>query len=291
MGNFEENIFELIPKVMAAPLTSEINERIKEPQEWLDMKRENSYDQVNRMLADIQEGQTTYGIQNWLRRLVNPAMVEANLQEIESSEIESLQYVNFTSEAASKVAGKEINRPILMFSDISEYQNFSIKLRGEPGVASRGMNIPRSLFPSGQLHETGLIISTDNKEFINHEIFHSIDPNSEERRGYDRILTEMFAYYQQIIVEADLKHYGHLSKPEDGPWGTLSREIDETYLDKYLEDTNEKLSDEELKQLMKDIVAAIRSICEKEGHIKAQRAIVKSKTIEELFRLSALDYL
>lgn len=288
MVNFKEDTLGLQnTKEIVEPLASEINNKIEEPQEWLDMERENSYDQVGLMFADIQEGQTAYGIQNWLRKLVNPYIVEANLPEIESSEIESLQYVNFFSETASKVAGKEIMRPILMFSDISEYQNFSIKLRGKSSAASRGMNIPGSLFSSGPLHKTGLIISTDNKEYNNHEVFHSIDPNLEERLGYDRILTEMFANYQQIIVEANLKYYRHLPKPEDGPWGTLSREIDETYLDKFLEDTDEKLSNEEFKQLMKDIVAVIRSIYEKNGHIETQRTIAKSKTIEELFRFSA----
>ena len=121
-----------------------------------------------------------------------------------------------------------------------------------------------------------------NKDFIIHEIYHSIDPSIKERKGYDRILEEMFAYYQQTIVQADLKQYSHLADPKEGPWGTLSRVIDETYLERYLSESDKKLSKEEFSKLMKDIVSTIRSIAESKGHIEAQRAIAKSKTIEEL---------
>ena len=287
MNNFEKSIS--LPEINKENEMHGIPEgdnKKEEPQPWLDMNREESYDKVNMMFADIQDGLTDYGIQNWLRELANQHIGEDAINKIKSEEVESLKYLNFTSESASQVAGKEIKRPVLLFSNIGEYQNFSIKLRGESSAASRGMNIPGSVFSQGDLQKTGLIIATDNKEFINHEIFHSIDPNSEKRQGYDRILNEMFAYYQQIIVEANSKHYSHLANPEDGPWGTLSRTIDESYINNYLEDfkdINARLSKEELDKLMKEIVSAIRLVYEKKGHLEAQRTIAKSNTIEELF--------
>jgi hypothetical protein len=264
----------------------EVTEKREEAQEWLDQKREAAYVELKKNFTDLEQSGGTEAVQKWFTDFFNPALIEAGIEPLKPEDVQSLRYLEVISESATRIAGKEIARPVLIFTNIGEYQRFSTRLQGKQGMASRGMNLPRDMFAEGDLlRETGLLIATGNKAFIGHEIRHSIDPNLELRKGYDSILDEAFAYYQQDIVEACLKGYAHLTKPEDGPWRTLAGSIGgEIYGETYAKNAEKKLTSEELKKLTQDVVTAIRSISEKRGHLETQRLLVQTKSIDELLK-------
>ncbi|MBI2483618.1 hypothetical protein HYV71_00335 [Candidatus Uhrbacteria bacterium] len=263
-------------------------EKREEPQEWLDQKREAAYAEFGKILSELEESGGVEGVQKWYADFFNPALTEAGLEPLKPEDVQSLRYLDVISESSSRIAGKEIRRPVLIFTNIGEYQRFSSRLQGEHGMSSRGMYLPRDIFAEGDLlRETGLLIATGNKEFIDHEVRHSIDPNLEARKGYDGILDEAFAYYQQDIVEGRSEAYRHLAKPEDGPWRRFAGSIGgEIYGETYSKGAEKKLSSDELAKLSQDVVAAIRSISEKSGHVETQRILAQTKSIEELLRLA-----
>ena len=239
----------------------------KESEPWLDKKREKAYKGLIDNLDIIQKTGGDQSIQETFSHMFG----------LELGDVKSLKYIKVQSSSASEVADTEITRPVFIFLDISEYQNFSKKLQGESGMSSSGMIISS---------EKGvpIIIATPNKSFISHEVRHTVDPNVNKREKENQILDELFAYYQEIIVEAELKQYSHLKNPQDGPWNKL---INAVGLDIYHEKIEGEvdLSVEDYKEKTRDVVESLRLFAEKYGHIVAQRAILKSKTIEEFMDL------
>ncbi len=253
----------------------------QEGEPWLDLEKEKAYEDL---LSGIDSIEMAGG-----KKAIQEAFIKVfNAYDLKTEEIGSLEYVKVESVSASEVAGKKIIRPIFIFFDISEFQELSKKIRGDAGMSSRGMVIAGSNFPEDSLlHKTGLIIATSGINFISHEIRHTIDPNLEKRVGEDIILNELFGYYQKTIIEADLKKYAHIKNPEDGPWNTLTQEVgQDIYYNKAKKNT--KLSFEQYKDKAKEAVNALRLVVQKRGHIEAQRAILQSKTLEELMELSKI---
>jgi len=109
--------------------TKKIFEDKMKPQEWLDQDREKAYEKLELIFSNLEKTGGEDGIRQWFLKIFNPALVEAEVPEISLTNLKSLQYVNCISQSSTEVAGQEINRPILMFSSISEFQNFSEKFK------------------------------------------------------------------------------------------------------------------------------------------------------------------
>mgnify|MGYP001593456388 FL=1 len=255
-------------------------ERIEaSPQKWLDEQRENAF----RIWEEAFEQMSPGNIKQWVRDAFNPVLQENGRDIVGPDDLKSLQYIKAKSITASNISGKEIARPVLFFSDIGEYQKFSVKIQGQGGMASRGMAIPGESFADERLRETSLIISVGDKELISHEILHTIDPNLHKRHGYDRLLAEAFAYYQTEIINRDLQGFQHLENPEDGPWNFLARTIGgKEYWEKYVQEEEEKISEEEFRQKAEGVCGSIRKIQARLGHLETQRAIVQMENLEQL---------
>lgn len=256
------------------------NAEKKEEEELVDEEKELAYKQILEYFEDAKKNGGDRAIQEIFANMFDSAFKEWGKGGLKPEEVSSLVLAEIHSKSASEVAGREIVRPVFIFRNVSELQNFSVKLQGKEGASSRGLVISGTLYPEDQLiHKTGLIVSMDANDFLSHEVRHSADCNYDNRIGADKLLAELFAYYQKAIVEANLKGYRHLENPEDGPWQRLARESTIDY---------ERRSDEigvpegEYIKLGQRAADAARRIAEKFGHIEAQRAIMKSKTIEDL---------
>lgn len=251
------------------------------PQEWLDSEREKHFEDLMDIFEKIQEERGDTGIREWFRNVFNPALKYEGMKEIDLDDIKSLNIAFINSESASQIAKQTITRPVLLFSDIGEYQNF---IKNFTSTASRGCNFPGSLFQeNGPLCKTGLLISTNSKEYISHEIKHSIDPNLEKREGIDRVLEELFAHYHSSVVEVDLETFSHLKNPTDGPWNSLLKTLtDELYINNYIEDYGEESIKNNIVEQINDLIFKIRNFSNNNGHIETQRVIAESKTIKEL---------
>ncbi len=301
--------------IYGSGLESDKNEKTKESGEvWLNKEKENAFEEVLNILRDIErlaeeeaekelrdkgiidsdviektkEDARKEAIHKSFLYIFNPRFEASGAGPLSLSDIKSLEYAEINSISASQVAGKDITRPLFIFFNTSEFQKFSVKLQGKHGMSSRGLVVPPSGFSQeSSLGKTGLIIATAGKEFISHEIRHTIDPNLDKRSGRDKILEELFGYYQEEIIDAKLSQYSHLAKPQDGPWRWLSRTISQ---DMYYENIKDEdnISLEEYKDLAKQASDAARLVSEKYGHIETQKAILKSNTLKEFIELAKI---
>ncbi len=260
-------------------------------QNWLRQDREMSYARLGLMFDNLFDQGGVEAVQQWLLDYFNPFIEQMGREPLKLEDVKSLTISHAVSKSATEIAGQEISRSLLLFTDTGEYQRFSSRLQGEAGMASRGMNIPRELFSEGDiLHETGLLIASPNKVFIGHEILHSIDPHLGQRKGYDRLIEEAFAYYTEEIVNANPKHYAHLKDPAEGPWRFLANSISgESYWQKYSQEAEGKLTMDAFHTRAHEISQAIRNMSDTFGHVEAQRMLVATKTVEELLELSNTD--
>jgi hypothetical protein len=268
------------PTVSEAPaVQKEINEKI-EPQEWLDQEREQAFDEVMETFENMKkEGEAEP--QKWFVEFFNPALQYLGKEPLTLEDVSSLRVVKVTSESASQIAGKEINRPIFLFTDIAQYQKFSKLLQGTAG--SRGMNL-KGIFAEGSaLEKTGMLISVPAPDFIGHEVRHSIDPHLGERGGWNGVLDEAFAYYQDTIVTAKPENFKHLSNPEDGPWNSLRFNLEN---DISLRKKVNGQTEDEYKALCRSVVETLRDLHDRFGAIEAQRKLVQCKDVESLLTLS-----
>ena len=241
-----------------------------EGEPWLDQEREKAYSkQIKDFSQEVLGEDQQEVIRSWFSKIFG----------IDAKDLSSFTYLQIESKSSSEIAGREIVRPFFLFSKTSEFQKFTKKISGH--MDSRGMVIPGDIFPEKSgFYTTGMLVVTNDKEAMSHEIRHSIDPYLDQRKGENIILSELFGFYQKCILEdIDPKD------EEDKRWKLLEERINARVYYETIKDEFDG-SYEEFKQKVKESVYIVKSLTEKLGHIETQRAIIKSKTIQELIELS-----
>lgn len=273
-----------VSKELNGPDLPKISEQIEESaegvQSWLDREREEAYKGVRDYFLEIMgEGtveEKERNIRKWWLEFCNKSFASNKVELLKPEHVESLLVIDYKSEAASKIAGKEISRPMIVYTDLKEYKEFASRFNGVEDT-SAGMNIWGGNFHSeSPFHKTGLIVTVAAEENMNHEILHSIDPHVDTRKGPDGILCEAFTFYQDRIVEAD-------GSIEEGFW-RLTKMMSHYYHD-YGQDADPPMSPEEFKEYCGRISQALQKIREQQGDLETQRLLVQTKTVEDLLRL------
>ncbi len=258
----------------------------KEPESWLNMEREGVFAKEIEFFENIiktEEG----GVE--LRRIFlmmfNGPIVEAGRPALTSEELSSLEYVAVTSTGCSEISGHKIERPILLFGDTSEFDNFYKRLTGELG--SGGFHLQGNVFDKNSgWSKTGLIITTNNRDFITHEVRHTVDPYIGERTGTDSMIEEAFGYYQEMVTDC-FSGKRQAGDPINGPWVMLQTAITGvSYYEKYFPDAEQRPTYEEFQEAGEVLVKKIRSLHETLGPLETQRILAKTKTIEEILRVT-----
>ncbi|HJN84710.1 MAG TPA: hypothetical protein QF873_00125 [Patescibacteria group bacterium] len=265
-------------KQRQAEVAIEKKEEVEGAQEWLDQDREAAYAELIKQFK-VEEAKGPDAIKEWFAAFVNPAIEAKGAPPISTEDLKSLMFIEVTSDSASEIAGQDINRPVILFQDIGEFQRFSIKVQGEKGMASRGMNIAPSAFDKDSIYaKTGLLIGTPMVDFIGHEVRHSIDPHVGQREGYNAILDEAFAYYHDEVATKD-------RSPEQAFNALRANFGSDFYYEHFAVDAETPLTREQYGELTGEVVDMIRSLKESVGDVEAQRAVVQAKTIDELRQL------
>lgn len=191
----------------------------RQPQPWLNRRREVAYDVVAKTLrGQIESGNTTpYAA----FKALLPSLATTWRQRLDASLTAedrggfALRVVR--SPHLSEVAGYPIVRPVFVVSDDKVYRKVDAVLRTSPaprilwpdeqqearqqsntGIHAHGRAIPIDL-PGADISGLDMVIARDNPDTIEHETRHTVDP--QKRTGYDRILEEMFAYYEQHVIK------------------------------------------------------------------------------------------
>lgn len=168
----------------------------------------------------------------------------------------------FTS--AQLVAGRIIQRPIFVHSEA-----MNEKLQKFIATEGIGFFMSGSFFPGVPLwQDTGIIVSTDKPEAIDHEMRHSIEPFL--RTGYDRLLSELFAYYDFYI---------------NSP-GIVNMVGSENYYENYSAQASQRISQEEWSVLVRKCVDKARKLRVQFGDIRTQRMIICAKTVKDFLSLA-----
>lgn len=243
-------------------------------QEWLDQKREASFVEYAEYARDLLLEGGDDAVQKWFIDMFQPALKSVGREALTIEDVNSLVIGLIKSESASRIAGTSIERPIMMFTDFSQFSKFQEKVFGKTGAG--GMILAGENFIEGTfLRDTGLVIGTRNVSFTDHEILHSIDPHVGTREGVNNILTEAFAFYEEVIASKETLL--------ESNWLSFMRRLsDESYYVAAQERGDTDTTLEGYQATVNTVVKAIKSLTERYGHTKTQRILVQTKTIEEL---------
>jgi hypothetical protein len=251
-------------------------------QEWLDKKREATFAELNSIFKNLEQTGGQEAVRQWLQDTFNPLLQQAGRESISMEDLSSMHYLDYRCEPASEVAGQEIRRPVFIFDTDAQYDKFSELFFNEPDD-SEGC-IMRWQSDDEILKETGIIISKPYKGTVDHETLHTVDPHVIDRTGINQLLlTEAFALYQEAVINNLDGAYAHIEPGPDRPWQLLSIRLN-SYQDLHKQyDPDSTLNRKQFEGLVKNIVNALRTIAEREGHLETQRKIARTKTLEELF--------
>jgi hypothetical protein len=264
------------------------------PEPWLNMDHEWEQCQLRQELeqANAREG----GLADWIIDLFGEAVLAQRGTPLRREELSSLRLLIHTARVATEVAGTLIERAVLNFRNVGEYQRFCESWRGPGVMNSRGMRVPlvgnSLLITCGPMNDAeeqdaqagivGLLVDS-GRNCAEHEILHDIDPSEQFRKGYHHLLREAFAYYHACIVEPK----GRTAGP-DALWHRYVESIVSSEGDgeKLAEDMppEKRLSRDEFRELCCVTAAAIRALAERVGNLQTQRILVTCETLQQLFR-------
>lgn len=249
----------------------------KEPGEpWLDQEREQAFKTLSGAFKDMVEGpEGLAAFQRWFVDFFNVTIEAAGRPALTVNDIQSVVVVEATSGSANMVAGKELKRPVIVFNDLRELQNFAYVLTGsESGRHARGFVIsPKSFGDEPVLGKTGMIFSFGVGEGASHEIRHTIDPYVHKRE--DHLIDEAFAYFSECFSkDEDLRN--------DMNWKRLISNV------RASESTNhaasarggETASDERMNRFIK----ALKAYAQGKTLVQVQRFLVQCRSVEELVK-------
>lgn len=294
LAAYAEETREAKPEATAAGTDSVHNETVnrnersmEEPQPWLDYSRERAYEALNRSWGEVFQDKAYLG--KWLEAYANQFAEVLGNEKITAADVSEAVFMKVSSENASAVAGQKIVRPMFVFKDFAQYQKFATAIQGEAGLSSRGMNVTGKIL-ADEFANTSTIFATNNQEFADHEIMHSIDPHVLTRTGYDNLLSEMLAYYGKEIIESNPKGWQHLQNPADGPWKGLAGSAGGlSYYESYSQTADSPLSQQDWIELSNQAAAALRTYAEKHGHIEAQRLLARSADLPSFFQAAGAE--
>ncbi len=269
----------------SSPETAEITEPEIEageehPQEWLNMRRERAYAAVtDEIRTNMERGRSAGDL---LASVVRNGTHYTHLGTVERfkslspQELDTIRCYDVHSVYASQVAGTKITRPMFVIEDAATYR----KLESTYGLTegtSDGVALPDIVFNDlPNWRDISVVLSRNNDRAIRHEIQHSIDPNLSKRKGYDRIVGELFAYVagdrdKNVINWAGVER-GVLSSSYHGKY---SGQVPE----------QQQYSYDEWKTKVAEALAKVKEMVDGMGELRAMRRLATVKTLDELLSL------
>ena len=247
----------------------EQRESESQEQPWLNKDREEAYKVLSEGLP--KQDETT--VHKWLSDLANHNKADKNAPEFTYEDFNSAAVINVLSEGASKIAGREIVRPVIIFSDFDQFNRFASVWGGnKEGFVMEGSN-----FKEGDIFKkTGLIFTNRKLEAIGHEIIHTIDPYIEDRKSFHSSIGELAAQIHGLR--------GDTGKIDNSDW-ELFVTIMGGYYEQYAKDTNVGeilLSKDEYTDVLKKMTEKLKLYYNESGYVELQRKLLQYKTIREI---------
>jgi hypothetical protein len=285
LGKLQNIITErtLSPLLKTPPIISKSQDRTPEispekeehsPESWLDLQREDAYEQQVLFFEDLYTQFGDAGAQAVVMHMFNEALRAEGKPELIDNDIKSLRYATVSSESLSRIAGKSIRRPVLIFTDINELLRFHDRIFDDTDAA--GFYIPGESFPEEHImRKTGILFARNKEREILHELRHSIDPHVGTRKGIDGLVSEAFAYYHEYPRDQDI------------PWDTIKKLIcgKNYYEDFYKYDDMNKPSLYEFESKAGELINGLKTLHTKMTSLDFQRLLISIKTFAEFVEL------
>lgn len=261
----------------------------KQTYKFINQDKEIAYKKLESILTKL-ESKGPNKTRELLLDLLNTAREQDGDAPIDKELLNEVGLKIVTSDSASQIAKQTITRPVFIFKSLNAFKKFISVLRNIPvqNVTTRAFVTTLNLqIDKEKTTQVELIISTaTDQDHIAHEIRHTIDPLLHERIGYDRILSEVFAYYWEAVIAKK-----NSTDPEK-VWRNLRAAIwsdKDGYFKEYSTEASKKITFEEYGNLTGKIIEAVKKIHQKTGdHLETQRIIGKIKTLGELFQMTNL---
>ncbi len=248
-------------------VTSKEFKEAGELQPWIDQSREQEFQKLTEFFDKVKETGGTEAVKNWFIDYINKNPSFRGRVNISSKDIESMDVVNVQSKSASQIAGADIVRPVVLFSNPEEYNRFMSLLGVE---SSDAVIMHRNKWIDDTFSKTGLIMSKmGEQDNVSHEIRHSIDPHVESRRGYDHVLTEAAAWYQYLIVDG-----GDQWKGLEDMLSNYKEKVERFY--------GMSINDADWRRELSKIVDTIHKVHDQYGPLETNRILFQSKNMTEL---------
>lgn len=192
---------------------------------------------------------------------------------LRNSEKRWVKYNTITDPEVSAVAGKSITRPVFTIIDPVVYKQFERIFRHGSAGASHGLFIVDARTPDKKNKGAGIVIARANNEsIIQHEIFHTADRNNDKRgEGFDAVVSEMFAYFQEYVVKSN----------ED--WlGYENQLVNKVYYDAYAQDAENPMKYGDYVVAIRRAIKKIQGRFSRVGAITTQRSLESTQTLNEI---------
>lgn len=168
-----------------------------------DLKREQAFAIVQNAFVDLyHQSPDHHEFHDWFVSKYSSALGLSGERQLTLEDVSSLELIIWESTEINQVAQTQVQRPIFVFRDRGQYFKFMKKMYDKDTTTS-GMYITFDIDEEPTpLSEAGFIfVSREKVHEIEHEIIHSIDPYVKVRRGYNKLITEVLAFYRDNINE------------------------------------------------------------------------------------------
>lgn len=291
----EEGTQDQILAMLDHDIQTLLSEQNQEVPTFNEVREEGFAQLVEKLNALLELDPSGKKMEQWLVGALNNIFKFKDQDILFQRDFSSVHVIFATSATAAAISGRETVRPILIFDDPSQLEKIMQRFGG--GESTNGMFLPisgRGELPAhvppgyAPLARAGLLLSRKGKEdTMGHEIRHSIDPLVKTRRGFNEILTELFAFATQVGLRRDvltrmLNHPAYIDanlayeeKQDERTGGTGYAKKSYFGIEEKSEDVHRLFVETALDTFFGD--------CEKMGVIKALRRVGKSADLQSYF--------
>ncbi|EKD43288.1 MAG: hypothetical protein ACD_72C00359G0001 [uncultured bacterium] len=255
---------------------SSVEAETDKPEAWLNQEREAVYAELVEEIRGAYEKGISGG--QYLASLIEDSVSDYGTKVrfgnwLKPADRDQIHFVLHTSKSLNEVAGTQIVRPLFMVDNEALYTRLEAMFDMKSG-GSHGVHFSPGFFDSkSKWEKVGLIVVKDNQDITTHEARHSVDPllahGSDKREGCDRVISELFAFYKEFILDNESPNWN----------GLVERVLQ--YYPNYT--SKNKLSLLGYTDRVKNAVNGLKRFRAKYGDVETQRKLVQAKTLVELF--------
>lgn len=265
---------------------------------WINKSRERVYHKIIAEIDAVLDG-TGPTAGDYIKQVIisgatDPRVIERANALLTPDVLSHIRIVTVRSASLSRLAKREITRPVVLVDGDAAYVALEKVFRGDRAGTSHGIHLSGYINKHELWSKVGLVLSKAGQEdTMTHEMRHSVDPfiarGIEQRTGYNNLLCELFAEYI-VIIQADAELHNQADPAYQQTWKNFEALVShKSYYDQYSKSLLEskKISYGDFRKLVHECVAQMQMLAIKLGPENAQRTLAKCETTAQFLALAA----